>query len=391
MKIGIVLPSTPAYSETFFNSKIKGLQKHGYKVVLFTQSVRDNFNLCQVIKAPKVYKNNFFQIIALLFVFVKLIPNFKSVRKFIFLESQQNKSWFTCFKGIYINSHILSQQLDWLHFGFATMALGKENTAKSIGAKMAVSFRGYDINVYPLKFPNCYNLVWKKVDKVHSISKDLLDKAIILGLSNQTPHKIITPAIDINMFHTARNRTDFECEKVHILTNGRLHWVKGLDYSLRAMYLLKQQGIDFAYSIIGEGEQFEQLSFQIHQLNLTDCVHLLGKLSPEEVQKQLKEATIYLQYSVSEGFCNAVLEAQAMELLCIVSDAGALSENVIHNQTGWVVPKRSPEELAENIARVINLSLEEKNSIRNKAKNRVQKEFNLEKQQQEFINFYQES
>ena len=31
MKIGLVLRSTPAYSETFFNSKIKGLQKNGRK------------------------------------------------------------------------------------------------------------------------------------------------------------------------------------------------------------------------------------------------------------------------------------------------------------------------------------------------------------------------
>ena len=38
MKIGIVLSSTPAYSETFFNSKIKGLQKNGFEVVLFVNS-----------------------------------------------------------------------------------------------------------------------------------------------------------------------------------------------------------------------------------------------------------------------------------------------------------------------------------------------------------------
>ena len=42
MKIGIVLSSIPAYSETFFNSKIKGLQKNGFEVVLFINS-KDNF------------------------------------------------------------------------------------------------------------------------------------------------------------------------------------------------------------------------------------------------------------------------------------------------------------------------------------------------------------
>ena len=32
--------------------------------------------------------------------------------------------------------------MDWLHFGFATLGLGKENAAKSIGAKMAVTADG---------------------------------------------------------------------------------------------------------------------------------------------------------------------------------------------------------------------------------------------------------
>ncbi|MBK7870836.1 MAG: glycosyltransferase family 4 protein [Saprospiraceae bacterium] len=56
-------------------------------------------------------------------------------------------------------------------------------------------------------------------------------------------------------------------------------------------------------------------------------------------QTYYEKADIYLQYSIQEGFCNAVLEAQAMGLLCIVSDAEGLPENILHGQTGWVVPK----------------------------------------------------
>ena len=57
--------------------------------------------------------------------------------------------------------------------------------------------------------------------------------------------------------------------------------------------------------------------------------------------------SIYLQYSIQEGFCNAVLEAQALGLLTIVSDAEGLPENVIHGETGWVVPKRKPKFFAQ--------------------------------------------
>ena len=50
MKIGLVLSRTPAYSETFFISKIEGLQKNGFEVVLFVNSKDTHFDLCTVKK-----------------------------------------------------------------------------------------------------------------------------------------------------------------------------------------------------------------------------------------------------------------------------------------------------------------------------------------------------
>lgn len=60
----------------------------------------------------------------------------------------------------------------------------------------------------------------------------------------------------------------------------------------------------------------------------------------EDIAKHLVTSDIYIQYSVQEGFCNAVLEAQATGMLCVVSDAEGLAENVLHEITGWVVPKK---------------------------------------------------
>ncbi|MEZ4854635.1 glycosyltransferase family 4 protein [Flavobacterium sp.] len=81
------------------------------------------------------------------------------------------------------------------------------------------------------------------------------------------------------------------------------------------------------------------MQFAVHQLKLEDMVTFTGKLSPKEVKEKLSVTDIYIQYSLQEGFCNAVLEAQAMGLFPgVVSDAEGLSENVL-NITGFVVPK----------------------------------------------------
>ena len=159
--------------------------------------------------------------------------------------------------------------------------------------------------------------------------------------------------------------------------------------TLKALSLLKQKNIDFTYTIVGDGVEYERIAFTIHQLGLTNNVNLLGKKNREEIVKIYAQAEIYVQYSISEGFCNAVLEAQAMGLLCVVSDAEGLAENVIHEKTGWVVPKGNPLKLVERIVQVSGMSYKEKEEISRNAVNRVRNEFNLKKQQQEFFNFYQ--
>jgi glycosyltransferase involved in cell wall biosynthesis len=84
----------------------------------------------------------------------------------------------------------------------------------------------------------------------------------------------------------------------------------------------------------------------------------------------------------------AVLEAQAMGCFCVVSDAEGLSENVLNGITGVVIEKRNPKLLSETILNVFRMSIKDKQRIRKQAMERVTKEFNLDVQKQQFIDFY---
>ena len=386
--IGLVLSAVPGYSETFFRNKIKGLQLAGYQVILFVQTKDSSFDLCPVRVAPKVYKNNLFlQVINVVTVLLKLVLFPKRLVRFILLERAANRSWSQLFKNIFNNTHMLRAQVDWLHFGFATLALQSEHIAKAINTKMAISIRGFDIGIYPIKEPNCYKLLWNHVDKIHAISYDLLALAYQEGLKKTTAFQIITPAIDTQMFSNNQS-SDKDQDVIRFVSVARLHWKKGLVYTFEALSILKERGIAFEYVLIGTGGEYERLVFAADQLGILEHIIFKGKLSHQDVQLELANASIYLQYSIQEGFCNAVLEAQSMGLLCVVSDAEGLQENVLHNQTGWVVPKRQSQLLADKIYEVIELPIAEKKQICERAILRVQKEFNIQKQQQEFVDFY---
>jgi len=388
MTITLVLPQPPGYSETFFRSKIKGLQESGHEVILVTASTDQKFEGCKHLQHPKVHKNPVIQLTRMLFVLLGLLPILSVVLKYIQLERKDGSSFKRLVEKLYINATLLKLNTDWLHFGFATMAIDRESVAKAIGAKLAVSFRGYDIGVYPLKHPECYARLWKYVDKVHVISDDLYQKALSHGLSTNTRFKKVTPAINIEQFKDEETVNLNKSKELNILTIGRLHWKKGFVDTLEALSLLKKGNVKFKYRIIGVGKDYERIAFAAHQLDLKDEVVFLGKLNHQEVKQELVKADLYLQYSIQEGFCNSVLEAQALGKLCVVSDAEGLSENILDKQTGWVVPKGQPKLLVEQIIKTSNLPDDEKLRIQNQARQRVNEKFSTEQQTEAFKNFY---
>ena len=172
MIIGFVIPSFSSVSETFIRSKIKVLDNLGHKVIIFTKPYENNYHYKMV---PNPSTGDFFiiQIIKILvsyiIVFFKRPIVFLNFLKF---EKKDGVLFFNRWKNLYLNSHILIERIDWLHFGFATMSINRENAALSMSIPMSISIRGYDVCVYPLKNPGCYKKLWSKVDS-HSESPSL--------------------------------------------------------------------------------------------------------------------------------------------------------------------------------------------------------------------------
>lgn len=392
MKLGLVLPRVPSYSETFFSNKIKGLSEHGVQLILFVghNKTKSTYNNIPVLRSPNFSGNLVQNALSILRQLIKLVfTNPKRSIKFYKLNRENKLTTLQNIRQVLSNQHLLDTDLDWLHFGFGTMALGRENIARVIGAQLAVSFRGYDIMQYPLKNENCYNFLWEKVDKIHVISESIRNRVYELGFKDQCPIVKICPAIDISLFRQSHTKTFGE--PIKILTVARLHAVKGIDFILKALAVLKKKGIKFEYCIVGTGLEEVKLKELTLSLGISNQVSFLGQLKPFEVKKQLEQNHVYIQYSLSEGFGNSVLEAQALGLLCVVSDAGGLNENVIDNKTGWVVPRSNEKILSEKLFEILSLDFEEKSRISKNAITRVKNYFNLQNQKQEFLKFYEEN
>lgn len=82
-------------------------------------------------------------------------------------------------------------------------------------------------------------------------------------------------------------------------------------------------------------------------------VHILGAVPHAELLKILKDAQIFcLPTSYPEGLPTGILEAGALRLPVIASNAGGIAEIIRDGETGLIVPANSPAELAKALMRL---------------------------------------
>lgn len=365
------------------------LTEAGYRVTLFVSGPKTNFNACRVVRGFGLKSDICNLVISFAKVAFQILMSPLDTVNLYLLNKKDNYSLKKNVVSILTSAHFLNEKLDWLHFGFAEIAVGRENVARLIGSKMAVSIRGYDMSLYPLNRESCYNLLWKRIDKLHYLSDHLLNQAINLGFNPDTKKSFkITPAVDTNFFRKGLLKNNGSRETKKILTVARLHWIKGLDDTIIALSKLDNR-IDFEYHIIGEGSERERITFLINTLGMGNKVFLHGKKTRTFIREMLEETDLYIQYSENEGFCNSVLEAQSMKVLCVVANGSGLSESVKNGITGFSVEPRCPDLLAGLITKALNLDENSKKKIIESATNFIHSEYNIGFQLKKFVEFYE--
>jgi colanic acid/amylovoran biosynthesis glycosyltransferase len=116
-------------------------------------------------------------------------------------------------------------------------------------------------------------------------------------------------------------------------------------------------------------------------------VELLGHLPPEGVRRELDRADVFLHTALSEGFGNAVLEAQAMEVPVVCSDAEGLRENVADGTSGIVVARGDSGATAAALLRLSG-DRELRRTMGLAGRARVREKFRPEAQIDAFSKFY---
>ena len=108
-----------------------------------------------------------------------------------------------------------------------------------------------------------------------------------------------------------------------LLWVARLIDLKHPEHAIEIAKRLKEDGYDFNLNMIGNGELENKVAELIDKNGLSDCVHLLGAMSPERVREKMEESEIFLFTSDRNEGWGAVLN-ESMNSACAVVASHAI-------------------------------------------------------------------
>jgi len=137
-----------------------------------------------------------------------------------------------------------------------------------------------------------------------------------------------------------------------VLAVGRLHRQKAYDVLIEAFARIAAEHSDWSLRIAGEGEERGALERAVSRHRLTDRVTLLGYVA--DPAPLYAAAGIFVMASRHEGTPNALLEAMAAGLPCVVSDGVGGGLDFLRDEvSGLVVPREQADALGRAMARLM--------------------------------------
>jgi len=205
----------------------------------------------------------------------------------------------------------------------------------------------------------------------------------------------IPNGIDVQMFKPDPGLRSSICRELDLPAGAfliglvaRFHPMKDHGTFLRAAGLLSPSYPNVHYVLAGEGIDPSNPSLvdQVQNEHLQGRVHLLGRRT--DIPRLMAGMDIMSSSSSSgEGFPNTIAEGMASAVPCVVTDVGDAAFLV--GDTGIVVPSKNPPALAEGWRRMLDLRLEDRQSLGSAARHRIEQEFSIAKTVQQYQHFYQ--
>lgn len=244
---------------------------------------------------------------------------------------------------------------------------------------------GYDVHLLKKKFYGCLDRITeRRVDKFIVVS-EMLRHRLINGhkIAKKKIEKIYN-GIELNQYHrnisrdlSDKLRYEFGLKPTDYVIGaiGRMVWQKGFKYLIHAIPKIALSIPQVKILIVGDGPLLGSLEILGRNLGLEDKVIFTG--FREDIKALLSVMDLLAIPSLLEGFPMITLEAMAMAKPIVATRIDGISEQIINEDNGLLVPAKNSNALSEGIIRIFN-DREFAEKISASGRKRVEKAYSIE-------------
>ena len=145
-----------------------------------------------------------------------------------------------------------------------------------------------------------------------------------------------------------RNKRNKTVAFIHSITEA-----KGAMYlpDIIIKVLNKVNGVNFL--IIGDGNYRQAIQAKINELGLQEQVQFFGYIPNQDIPKYLSYTDLLISPSVTEGFPRILLEAMAMGVPFVSTDAGGVRDLVSQAQKEYVTPTGDMDRFSAKVVELL--------------------------------------
>lgn len=315
------------------------------------------------------------------------INNIISVEDFGFFRNVINKIYnrLTDQYGLFFNEYINTNNINLFHAHMGFEACRWLEMAQKNKLPLITTFYGQDvsklgrINYWLARYKKLFDYGEKFLVEGPFLRKQLVK----LGCPES---KIIIQKLGVEVNKYELKKYNSHNSKIIITQVSTFREKKGIEYSLKALFLLKKEFKDFEYWLIGgwdKEEDLNRIKKIINKLSLEKEVIIMGKLPHKEMISKLSVSDIFLHPSVTAldgdnegGAPVSIIEASAVGLPIISTFHADIPEVVINKVTGLLSVEKNCEHIYLNIMELIDKP-ELRISMGSKGRSHMDSNFNL--------------
>jgi len=374
MSILFVLPEFPKYSETFVIDQIVGLLDRGFDVrilaisrgaapaagdVVATRGLMDRatFIFDQAASASTGWQI----LLRRLLLVLPGLPRAR-VRRALSVRRYGHAAKTLALAGAARRlRHPLKAHAIVAHFGPTGVLAANLRALGLLEGPIFTVFHGYDLSQHSVlaRHAGDYRRLFASGEHMLPISTRWQLKLEALGCAPEKIH-VHRMGVDLDSFPFVPPDagTPTPGRALRVLSVARLVEKKGVFYLCQAIARLAQRQIPIELEIVGDGPLQAELERFVVEQSLQTRIFIRGRRDKAYVQAALGRADVFALPSVTaadgdqEGIPVSLMEAMASGVPCLSTVHSGIPELIDDGRSGWLVPERDVDALAERLASI---------------------------------------